>query len=388
MKKRTFSHSFRPRVRNLKPDDTCELKKHYTGAMREVLGLLDRWASNDPERFIPNSVDEIVKWCHRYKGAAYKKRQVEYILAEFRARHIISKRLTRKRDGVEVSGFIVAPHESLAIRESETCCVFLGELKGARGVWKRTPAEPFRNGVVYWAGFPEPPKPFEGSLRTASDPSRNAGCAVESADACADNSADNSADGCAVAISAQEDESRTVYTENAPYRVPEVPLFTVDAEKTAIKNPSVLVSDQEREEEKRRASEEVLSSEGVNKETIGQHFGDDPDFEIITDGELNTTTDQWSDFDGSAVLQRCCADAVKDFADQPYDGRATNMRLMDASMKRFGDRVPPAWLKVIYTLRDTPGPAKVKSNAQQMWESFGVVPDGNGGWKKATAAGK
>lgn len=131
----------------------------------------------------------------------------------------------------------------------------------------------------------------------------------------------------------------------------------------------------------------------INEETIGEHFGVLPNFDSITDGELNTETTAWGRFEGDGDLLDACRGYIREFADQPYRGRVTNQRVMDAGAKRYGSNTPPSWFKVIYLLKDSPGPSKVPSVAQQaaasareeaerMWSAFGVVPDGNGGWKK------
>jgi hypothetical protein len=117
---------------------------HFEGAAREVVGFLDKLASNDPERFVWCEVAAIVKRCRRYKAHAYNKRIVEYVLAELRSQHIISRQLTRKRRvGAyvrEVPGFIVAPHDALAVR-TKNVCEFVGQ-GHAPGAWECDPGVP------------------------------------------------------------------------------------------------------------------------------------------------------------------------------------------------------------------------------------------------------
>src|SRR5580692_10628787 len=142
MKRRRFSNSFRPRLRDLKPDEKCELKNHYSGALQELVGRLDFMASIDAtgERFVFSGVDNMVAKCHRYQQPEnrFSKSTIEKVLKELRSRYIISKRLVRVRDGKEYVGFIVAPHDYLAVREKPNECVLKGQLK-VPGRWRRDP---------------------------------------------------------------------------------------------------------------------------------------------------------------------------------------------------------------------------------------------------------
>lgn len=128
----------------LRSEDVCSLKKHFTGATREVVGILDIWATNDPERFVWCGVDAIVARCHRYKAHAYTKPTVEKVLAFLRSEHIISRRVKRERRvGAyirEVDGFIMTPHDALAIR-TKNVCKFVGATR-APGAWEATAGVP------------------------------------------------------------------------------------------------------------------------------------------------------------------------------------------------------------------------------------------------------
>ena len=142
-----FRRSFRI-TRVLRTEDICSLKLHFAGAAREVVGFLDKLAANDPERFVWCEVDAIVKHCRRYKAHAYNKRVVEYVLTFLRGQHIISAHLTRKRRVGsyvrEMPGFIVAPHDALAVRKKNHC-EFVGQR--APGAWECIPGVP---GSAWW----------------------------------------------------------------------------------------------------------------------------------------------------------------------------------------------------------------------------------------------
>ena len=75
MTTRRFAGSFRPVS---KKKNCTKLKDHYTGAMRELVGILDLWAANDHERFVFARVSEIRKRCKYFKtDTSYGPRWIE-----------------------------------------------------------------------------------------------------------------------------------------------------------------------------------------------------------------------------------------------------------------------------------------------------------------------
>lgn len=125
MKSKHFARNFKPIVQ-LKPGEMCSWKRHYRGALRELIGILNLWASNDPEHFVYAGLDEMVRHCKRYKGKGYSRRQVLYALKELREREIVSKPVTRFRFGQEIIGVIVVAHDMLVTRHHDCFCVFHG----------------------------------------------------------------------------------------------------------------------------------------------------------------------------------------------------------------------------------------------------------------------
>src|SRR6266567_1179163 len=363
MKSRQFSHSFAPIVNNLKSDEDCSLKRHYRGALREVIGYLDLLANNDHERFVFAEIEAIVKGCKKYKSkTAYDERIVKYALAELRARHIISKRLTRTRHGCEMLGFIVAPHVCLAERSGKQC-IFKGQL-GAPGHCARGEGTPCnehnayrpdcancKQGVVFWAGF------ADGQLQKHS-----AGQSMESALNCAPDCAPKSALKSALQNenkSPQPNEKESSYSAGAaPNLVNHSTLGTALTEHNETGAPG-------------GAGCEGMGALGksMNDETIGKHFGElwnTPDgkgkvygiatstFADITAESLNTSTKQWQEFDEAETLLQVCVDVLREFSGQLYERFATEARVMDMAMKRFTGKhgnVPSSWIKVMNDLR-------------------------------------
>lgn len=115
----------------------CNHKHHFRGVLREVIGYFELHAKDDRERFVWFSIADLTKHCNRYKSAAYQERAVKYAIAYLRRKHLISKRLERKRSGVLREGVIVTPHDAL-FQKTKCLCEFVG--RKVPGRWRRDPA--------------------------------------------------------------------------------------------------------------------------------------------------------------------------------------------------------------------------------------------------------
>jgi hypothetical protein len=331
-----FSNSRRPIVK-LKPGKKCSLKEHYRGALRELIGILDLLAANDPERFVFAGVDALVERCKKFKSKTkYGRRQIEHALAEFRAHYIVSKRLRRVRDGVEREGYIVTPHDCLCVGEGDRC-VFKGQ-GHVTGKWERE----FKEGVpgpVFWA--------------------KSAG---QSADKSAVKSAEPSADKSADGVSVQTIEDANTYPQKRSanlcnHSTGGTPLTGEPREEPRRQG--------EHDDESRRASPSGMASveiKSMNDETIGAHFGLPwPVAIAAVDPELNTATEQWEEFgiEKFSHLEKCCWKAVQNLAALPYTGPASHALVMEKAWNLSGAGVPSSWIRRMNELRGT---ARQKAN--------------------------
>jgi hypothetical protein len=356
MKRRAFSSSFRPRYRNLKTDEECALENHYSGALRELVGRLNHLAGLDTtgERFVFSGVDNMVEKCHRYQQPEnrFSKSMIEKVLKELRSRYIISKRLVRVRDGKEYVGFIVAPHDYLAVRDKPTECVLRGQLK-APGRWRR---DPILDEKGEWTGKFGPVYAY---------------CAAPVTDAITDAVTVPITD----ATSVQPTAAAAVTYEKRPLTVRAVGAVK-SVEPSKPKNP-VTESGQGKTEKgngnPNSKSDDELGKEIVcdttdqkQIETIADRFADLPD--DYRDAIIAVSTGLISDSDISAIangqhfyswpdLVACCRDVVRQRAGMPYLGRKTHGDLMAGAMALFTERhkikAPKNWYAVAKTLRES-----------------------------------
>jgi hypothetical protein len=338
MNSRRFAHSFRRTV-ELKPEETCSLKHHYRGAMREVVGLLDMWASNDPERFVYAGVDAIVKHCKRYQQPKnkYGARWVKYVLAALRARNIISERVLRVRKGEKIEGFIVALHEHLVLPISESRCRLVG-MAAPFNCWKQAIGpDNLPYGPVWWVALAS-------------------GNAPHSAPNSAPHSAPNNALQHSPHVPDEESTSVVNLEPNRGNRVNHSAFLSVKTITTPAETGDQLEVEEKSNTNPKSVDVGKAQDKGVNDKTIGQHFAvaAHPGFQTITAGLLNTKTEAWGRFEGADDLLLICWDVLNDFSEQPYLGHETNAWVMSLAMQRFnaahGD-VPPSWLKVLNDLK-------------------------------------
>jgi hypothetical protein len=139
MKTRRFAHSFHTIGKPPKGKPCDKLKYHYSGALRELVGILELIAENDPaERFVYANLPFLIEHCHRYKQPTNKfgERWLRQCLAELRARSIISNRLTRyaNRQIGGREGFYIVPHDAVCTSIGGPC-VFQGYDPGLCASW-------------------------------------------------------------------------------------------------------------------------------------------------------------------------------------------------------------------------------------------------------------
>lgn len=357
MTKRRFTKSFRKIYDQLEPGEQCNFEHHYKGVLREVIHWLNLWASNRPDRFVFAEVEAIAAHCHRFKNpkSKYAPRSVGYVLAELRARGVISGRLMRMVDGEERWGFIVAPHDCLTVR-TEKGCIFKGRLVDViRGRWEReivlkdekgTVYEKPKIGPIFWAGY------FEGAVTCAVE------CAVESA---VESAVEGAAKG-AVGHSAQSTQSEKVNPENRSLSVVSESVVGSVGSDTSEITGSIAHVDGLKNNTNGNPAREGSSSLSTTdqkqpRETIAQHFSAGVDMAGITEGEFEAT--EMSEQEDNVALNKLlslCQTVITERAGRRYVGRKTNGDIMAEAMIRFtkqsGDEVPKYWYPIVKRLRE------------------------------------
>jgi hypothetical protein len=112
--------------------------------MRQVIGLAEKLADNDQERFIFITERGFMPHSKKRKGGQYKRRQVRYCLAAAERMGILTP-ARRIRRGVPRLGFIVAAHDTVATTSGSRCVLNPISSKGAaRAVGQRR-----NSGVLY-----------------------------------------------------------------------------------------------------------------------------------------------------------------------------------------------------------------------------------------------
>jgi hypothetical protein len=106
----------------------------------------------------------------------------------------------------------------------------------------------------------------------------------------------------------------------------------------------------------------------IKGETIGDHFALDTTVEEITDGELDPADTDWSENDWKIFLG-CIQQAIDAKAALPFSGRTSCAQLMGDSMRLLrechGKDAPRPWVPIMKHLRETRGPAMMRSAAEE-----------------------
>lgn len=342
-------------VRDGKP---CKLKRHYRDCVREVVGYLDVLASNDEERFVYASVLDIVKHCKKRKknNQPYGKRACEYALGLLaRKDHLIIQQAVRLRKGAWRWGWLVAHHNTVAVREDGQCD-FKGqhhwerEIKTERqpdGSWKLSSV-----GIVRWTDW------------TTGEVLR---CAEQCAVKCAVENPK-----CAVKCAVSQTEIPLQPTEETGTSKACAPASLVSRGQSALGalqtqvlttpvnlvNESTAMVASEKPlvggvvEEKAKADDEI--------KTILQHFGGQWGVVALTIDEISAGTmvkeiwDEKVDYEVQRDLLNLCGEIILEFGAQTYLGPQTNARIMDSAAQRYnkqGRKYPPCWLKVLSDLK-------------------------------------
>jgi hypothetical protein len=102
----------------------CSLKRHFAGALRQVIGLAEKLAANDPERFIWASARAFIKHARKGEHGAYSERQVQYSLGVAEALGVLVP-AQKARHSTSRTGWIVRSHEDLSKIAGPFCILHL-----------------------------------------------------------------------------------------------------------------------------------------------------------------------------------------------------------------------------------------------------------------------
>jgi hypothetical protein len=104
---------------------SCTLKRHFLGCLRQIVGLAEKLAANDRERFIWAGERAFLKQARKRNGKSnYSQRQVRYSLAIAESLGLLTP-AKRVRHSVLRAGFIMEHHDSLTTQQGARCLLSL-----------------------------------------------------------------------------------------------------------------------------------------------------------------------------------------------------------------------------------------------------------------------
>jgi hypothetical protein len=362
--------------------------------VRRLLGVLEMWASNDPQHhFIFCSLESLLKQCNK-SGDAHSINHLKHVLHEFRLRHIISPYFTAY-DGRY--GFIMEPHDARARREGSLCIIHhprdpeyklhitsqgspydaprehAGGTEGApREHAGGTPgaltgAPISQNGSTIGGSIggtdeleqvyknPELAEAYAqkwlaergmvGALKLLKSVSREAGKQGSNEAANAETESDQGKD------EEQQQEQKPEQGKG-------------NGKSVCLSSSKARLTDQEQEQPQPRDHDK---SKATPVQTIGDFFRGDLSILLLTGGELDNGVCR--DENERELLEECMAEAVAAKAERPFCGNITCAALMGDTMKllleTYERTVPTPWLPVMRLLREQtpkePSPQVVKA---------------------------
>lgn len=103
----------------------CTLKRHFIGCLRQVVGLAEKLAANDPDRFVWAGRAFFIKHALKQRNGGYKPRQVydSVLVAELLG--VFGAEEQRLRNGVIRTGFTMVSHASVTTETNSRCVLKL-----------------------------------------------------------------------------------------------------------------------------------------------------------------------------------------------------------------------------------------------------------------------
>lgn len=371
--------SIKPSVR-IRPDKPHGLKSHFSGCLREIIGIADKLAANDPERFVFAGPKFLQQHAGRKDGAGYSPRQVMYTIAQAERLGIFQPD-AKERQGRMCGGWIVKAHEDIAAPNGSSCVTRLlvpvGEPR-AKHFTRRRPGQAdgraSAQAVVQEdagalqdnpGGVPALDMPPIASP-IASSNSPIASCPSPIASPIASWKGSDCITDCIPGCIMGEGEQ----LENKGIIVLKEETWPTEVLQKGHAEPGQPLSQPMTEPLEpgnghTSASRESDLTSRPGPQTIGLvfAFGSCPPAEDIclaSDREFDTAF--LKDYKHGKELQQCIWAAYDELAEEPYLGRASNARLMGRAMELMRERhsldVPAGWVPVMRKLRGKAAPAK------------------------------
>lgn len=103
--------------------ESCRLKRHFTGCMRQVIGYAELQAAKDPERFVwIKAWQKTAKRGCQGEDGSYSQTTIRRCTWAFEACGIFTP-AQRRRGGAVRTGWIIANHDDVALRTGGRCCL-------------------------------------------------------------------------------------------------------------------------------------------------------------------------------------------------------------------------------------------------------------------------
>jgi hypothetical protein len=339
-------------------DKTCRLKRHFIGCLRQVVGLAEKLADNDPERFIWITQKGFMAHARKRTSGMYSNRQVRYSIGVAKQIGILTP-TERKRNGVKRKGYIVREHDLMTVSQGSRC-VLSCDVLTLSGVDPDTIADAKSASGDHATAMLS--SASENKSATPSAQERGHNCTPECLNNCQSKVAE--------VLDFQGDAKRKLSHKDqiGQQKRPLEPSHPsqVNPYSPIQQNPLRMTTTTKQN----RASHDLDDcdlSDSTNRlyaktdKTIGMHF-EFREWKLesvinrVSDGEFKT--EYLKQYRNASNLLDSCSMAIQELADEPFVGRTSCAQVMGLTMeilrRDYDQDAPKGWVPVMKILRATP----------------------------------
>lgn len=334
-------------------DKPCYLKRHFLLCLRQVVGLAEKLAAEDPERFIWASEAFFLKHARQRNGKTYSQRQVRYCLAHLESVGILTA-TERVRNGVLRTGFIVRHHDSMTTKQGTRCLLLLEPSKLSRVQGQRRhdfvkAKSASASGLIASAFAPtaslsaEPISSAESSVCLSDCPSE-----------CLSEPVQDIEKSCDEQNEFTDRSSKT--TENSPPEPsnPVSPIKEIPPKENPANRQSLP------DQEHYTCSLSALDDLDLKRRPWGDRIGhvfkplkQVPEIADLSDYEFDTAFLKY--YEHTHLLVWACNEAIQQLFDEPFEGRKSRAKVMGRAMELLRKvhqlDAPGGWLPAMKQLR-------------------------------------
>lgn len=357
----------------------CTLKRHFLGCLRQIIGLAEKLAANDPDRFVWAGKPFFIRHARKRRNGEYKARQVHnsFLVAELLG--VLGQEEERLRNGIVRKGFTVLSHDSVTTETDSRCLLKVKRMNSVSSRVRGEKRNESRQGraVIASAMSARKATPSATVSATRNPISATPSATISRPECIAECNTDCNTKSSDVAHPPEvDDQSPAEYVQKCEQKSASEPVNPVSQPLyPSTDEPTAAIREQEFWNDL-----DLIKADGQGKTmTVGEWFDNllyDDIIEAISDHEFDLSF--LTNYKHSSQLTKCCHDAVAELSTCTFSGRSTCAKIMGSAMEllraNHNTDVPKGWLPVMRALRKGGNVRSSRPQAIDYWEPPIIVP--------------